>query len=57
VGIAPCAEYSVEIILCDLPFYEGDNKLLLSFYGAKDNEASPQQAAGNVPAEIQSKRR
>jgi hypothetical protein len=36
IGENNCAEYSVEIVLCNLPFYEGDNKLLLSFYGAKD---------------------
>jgi hypothetical protein len=36
VGENNCTEYSVEIVLCACPFYSGDDKLLLNFYGAKD---------------------
>jgi hypothetical protein len=31
-----CSGYSIEIVLCNCPYYDGDNKLLISIYGAKD---------------------
>jgi hypothetical protein len=30
-----CSEYSLNIILCDYPYYEGDKKLLLTFLGVR----------------------
>ena len=31
-----CSEYALNIILCDYPFYEGNQKLLLTFLGVRD---------------------
>ena len=31
-----CSEYFIDVVLCDCPFYAGDNKLLINFEGVKD---------------------
>lgn len=31
-----CSDYSLHIVLCDYPYYEGNEKLLLTFLGVKN---------------------
>lgn len=35
IGDDGCSEYSINITLCDYPFYEGDQKLVISFLGVR----------------------
>ena len=31
-----CSDYSLNIVLCDYPYYEGNQKLLLTFLGVRN---------------------